>query len=198
MKTEEIIIKTEAYYAIQNLRIQAQLRIKAFVRDKRLNKKESKKLHFWNDEILKNIEKSIKGEMELLIKDIPIYKKFLKNQLKGHSNAKKLEKDIDDTSKKSIVELQKKMDEYCHRKHIDPIINTVAHLPKDELAAMAESLVHLTALKRKITLKDTESVGGPIDVAVISKGDGFIWIKRKHYFTPDLNAQFLANYNSEL
>ncbi|HEY9669692.1 MAG TPA: hypothetical protein V6C91_22960 [Coleofasciculaceae cyanobacterium] len=32
------------------------------------------------------------------------------------------------------------------------------------------------------------------DVAVISKGDGFIWIKRKHYFKPELNHQFFNNY----
>ena len=32
-----------------------------------------------------------------------------------------------------------------------------------------------------------ESVSGPIDVAVISKGDGFVWIKRKQYFDPQLN-----------
>jgi hypothetical protein len=41
---------------------------------------------------------------------------------------------------------------------------------------------------------DTETVGGAVDVAVISKGDGFIWIKRKHYFKPELNARFFANY----
>jgi len=29
---------------------------------------------------------------------------------------------------------------------------------------------------------------------VISRGDGFVWIKRKHYFSPDLNPHFLANY----
>lgn len=82
MKTEEIIIKTESYYAIQGLRIQAQLRIKAFVRDKRLNKKEAKKLHHWNDDMLKNMEAGIKKEMELLIADIPVYKEFMK-KIKG-------------------------------------------------------------------------------------------------------------------
>jgi hypothetical protein len=41
---------------------------------------------------------------------------------------------------------------------------------------------------------DPETVGGPIDVAVISKGDGFVWIKRKHYFVPELNHHFFANY----
>jgi hypothetical protein len=41
---------------------------------------------------------------------------------------------------------------------------------------------------------DAETVGGPIDVAVISKGDGFVWIKRKHYFKAELNHQFFKNY----
>jgi hypothetical protein len=42
-----------------------------------------------------------------------------------------------------------------------------------------------------------ENVGGPIDVAVISAGDGFIWIKRKHYFEAERNPHFLANYYRE-
>ena len=44
---------------------------------------------------------------------------------------------------------------------------------------------------------DAETVGGPIDVAVISKGDGFVWIKRKHYFKPELNPHFIKNYFRE-
>ena len=58
---------------------------------------------------------------------------------------------------------------------------------------MAESLVNLTSFKRKIST-DAETVGGQIDVAVISKGDGFVWIKRKHYFDIGKNPQFVANY----
>ncbi len=82
---------------------------------------------------------------------------------------------------------------YAVDRHVTPVINSVAILPKEELAAMAESLVHLTSLKRRVTM-DAETVGGPIDVAVISKGDGFIWIKRKHYFDQVTNPHFLANY----
>jgi hypothetical protein len=80
-----------------------------------------------------------------------------------------------------------------HRKFVGPVIDIVADLPKDDLAAMAESLVNLTSFKRRITA-EAETVGGPIDVAVISKGDGFVWIKRKHYFQKDLNPAFFANY----
>ena len=58
---------------------------------------------------------------------------------------------------------------------------------------MAESLIYLTYLKRRISSEE-ESVGGPIDVAIISKGDGFIWKKRKHYFNEDLNKHFMSNY----
>jgi hypothetical protein len=58
---------------------------------------------------------------------------------------------------------------------------------------MAEALVNLTSFKRKISL-EAETVGGPIDVAVISKGDGLVWIKRKHYFEPKLNPQFFDLY----
>jgi hypothetical protein len=45
---------------------------------------------------------------------------------------------------------------------------------------------------------EMETVGGPIDVAVISKGDGFIWIKRKHYFDKEHNPQFFARFDQGL
>lgn len=74
--------------------------------------------------------------------------------------------------------------------NIGPVINVVISLPKTELAAMAESLVNLTSLKRKVSLQ-AETVGGPVDVAVISKRDGFVWIKKKHYFKEELNLHMV-------
>ena len=79
------------------------------------------------------------------------------------------------------------------RNFVAPIMDVVEHLPKEELADMAEALVNLTALKRRVSL-DLETVGGPIDVAVISKGDGLIWIKRKHYFDPALNPRYVSRH----
>ncbi|HKP52965.1 MAG TPA: hypothetical protein VJ183_09965 [Chloroflexia bacterium] len=83
--------------------------------------------------------------------------------------------------------------EFTKKKHIDPVLATVNSMPKEELATMAEALVNLTSIKRRMS-PDAETVGGPIDVAVISKGDGFVWIKRKHYFRPELNPGFEYNY----
>ena len=79
--------------------------------------------------------------------------------------------------------------EFRDRNFISPIMDIVTHLPKDELASMAEALVNLTSLKRRVS-RDQETVGGPVDIAVISKGDGFTWIKRKHYFDPALNPSY--------
>lgn len=76
-----------------------------------------------------------------------------------------------------------------------PIMSIVSALTKEELAEMAESLVHLTSLRRRVS-PDLENVGGPVDVAVISKGDGLVWIRRKHYFLPELNPRFFGRMGS--
>jgi len=91
-----------------------------------------------------------------------------------------------------VVRISSYMNNY-RASNVVPIINVVISLPKTELAAMAESLVNLTSLKRKVSLQ-AETVGGPVDVAVISKRDGFVWIKKKQYFNPELNPQLVQRY----
>lgn len=90
-------------------------------------------------------------------------------------------------------EFEQRLKQYSRSRHVDPIVQSVGSLPKEELAAMAESLVNLTSFKRRVS-RDLETVGGPVDVALISKGDGLVWIKRKHYFSAALNPQFMADY----
>ena len=77
-----------------------------------------------------------------------------------------------------------------------PVVSNIATLPKDELAAMAEAFVNLTKFRRRVTV-ERETVGGPIDVAVVTKGDGFVWVRRKHYFDAGLNPRFMAKYRKE-
>lgn len=105
-----------------------------------------------------------------------------------------LRKQIENLATDSILELLIRQNNLVKQKnYIRPLMNAVSHLSKEDLAEMAESLIYLTFLKRRITFAE-ESVGGPIDVAILSKGDGFVWIKRKHYFKPELNPHFFDNY----
>jgi hypothetical protein len=86
--------------------------------------------------------------------------------------------------------LLKRFQEESQTRHASPIMNSIGHLSKDELASLAESLVTTTSLKRRMHDNTQENVGGAVDVAVISRTEGFIWIKRKHYFDPALNPSF--------
>ncbi len=77
------------------------------------------------------------------------------------------------------------------------IRSAVEALSIRELAHVAATLVGLGSFEQQMSL-DRETVGGPVDVAVISKGDGFIWINRKHYFRRGLNEHFFQNYDDNV
>jgi hypothetical protein len=105
--------------------------------------------------------------------------------------------------KRSEDLLKTAKDEFAERlfgriigEHSSPLKRVVGNLPVDELGGLAETLVSLESLKERVT-RGSETVSGPIDVAVISKTDGFIWIKRKHYFDPALNPHFLRRQAME-
>ena len=144
------------------------------------------------DGIDPGMEKLIRKFLRQVLTQYPI---VLLGQIPNVSATKRKElaAKLNGASQNLLQEFDKEFGRFQRETLIDPVVATVAVLPKDELAAMAESLVNLTSFKRKFSM-DAETVGGPIDVAVISKGDGFVWIKRKHYFTKDLNPQFLTNY----
>jgi len=78
---------------------------------------------------------------------------------------------------------------YVKRIAENPIRDMISAMPKQELVKLAESLIDITSLKRKVT-RGQETVGGDVDVAIISKSEGFVWTKRKHYFPPELNPRF--------
>ncbi len=85
-----------------------------------------------------------------------------------------------DISHTLVEDYVAEMEAYRNENYVNPVLDAVQALGKPELAAMAETLVNLTAFKRRVSF-ETESVGGDIDVAVISKKDGFVWVKRKKY-----------------
>lgn len=107
---------------------------------------------------------------------------------------------LDTCEDKSCIEKLKKdvekiIDLWSNNNHVNPIMNTLRIAPKEELAQMAETLVNLTSFRKNLSMDVySQSVGGPIDVALITKGDGFIWIKRKYYFDLNKNKHFYESY----
>jgi len=78
-------------------------------------------------------------------------------------------------------------------RHGRPVIEAVRFLPKADLAEFARSLVRFTAFRLKMSLAE-ESVAEPIDVAVISRSDGLVWVHRTHYFGIENNPHFAQRY----
>lgn len=70
------------------------------------------------------------------------------------------------------------IDQRSTEKHGRLAIQVVAGLPLPELAELAEFLVSVERMKIKLSDRPA-FVGGPIDVAVISRNSGFEWVKRK-------------------
>ncbi|MBY6053265.1 hypothetical protein [Cytobacillus firmus] len=145
---------------------------------------------------VEGIHPNLKELIQNSIKDIlDKYPALLKESLEGenHSFPKEYVDKMFEINASILSAFEIEMEEAITEGYVHPLLETLEILPKEELASMAKALVNLTSLKRKVTL-DAETVGGPIDVAVITKGDGFIWMERKHYFQPELNNQFFQNY----
>ncbi len=68
------------------------------------------------------------------------------------------------------------VDEYQRRYHTTPIFQAIHTLPRAELAETAGSLVKLNSFQQKVT-QQPETVGGPVDVAVISISEGFVLLR---------------------
>lgn len=72
------------------------------------------------------------------------------------------------------------MDAYMQEEYIDGIVNAVESFNVEDMANMAENLVSITSLQRHFSSSD-ETVGGPIDVAVITRAEGFTWVRHKNF-----------------
>lgn len=62
-------------------------------------------------------------------------------------------------------------------------------MPIKDAIDVAEFLVELTSKSSRYT-PGAATVGGPVEIAAITKHEGFKWVKRKYYFTQDLNPEF--------
>ncbi|MCQ2132140.1 MAG: hypothetical protein MJY90_02270 [Bacteroidaceae bacterium] len=69
---------------------------------------------------------------------------------------------------------------HIHEDFVEGLVDAVDSFNIENMANMAESLISITNLQRHITSSE-ETVGGPIDVAVITRADGFSWIKHKQW-----------------
>jgi hypothetical protein len=86
--------------------------------------------------------------------------------------------DLDEVVASGHRSLNENWERVCQEEFVGPMIDTIGGLPPAEIARMAEALVGLQVL-RQLTQAETETVGGPIDVALITREQGFRWLRHK-------------------
>jgi|688.fasta_scaffold05066_5 hypothetical protein len=90
----------------------------------------------------------------------------------------KLDKAVEETLAQFETQLPHTAGEYSERNYLVSLRRALAALPAASLVEVARSLIELQAL-RKTTTAQADTVGGPIDVALITPTDGFVWIRHK-------------------
>ena len=71
----------------------------------------------------------------------------------------------------ALIAFFKSVDAYQYAAHTRPIFRAIGSLPKRELGETAASLIKLNSFQQKV-MHAIETVGGPIDVAVITRNGG--------------------------
>ena len=134
--------------------------------------------------IMEEVSAVLVGQADVIVDGFPTTRKAKKNEYK----------EIVRTSMKDVaVELLRDIGKRRVERYYEPVVGAIEHLPKSELAHVAATLVSLSSFQKRVSLSEDETVGGPVDVAVITKGDGFVWVDRKHYFKADLNPHYFSN-----
>lgn len=96
------------------------------------------------------------------------------------------EMNFDDIAEKFHSEMK----DYIQDTFVDGIVDAVGSFNIEDMVKMAESLISITNLQRHFSSSE-ESVGGPVDVAVITKSEGFVWVNHKQWFQQDMNPQMM-------
>lgn len=103
--------------------------------------------------------------------------------------------DLKKRTNAAALKIGKSVLDRARKDHAYPLRRVLGALPVDEMAELAETLINLQSLKEKVT-KPSETVGGPIDVAIITRSEGLVWIKRKHFFDINLNSRYMQRLAS--
>ncbi len=195
----------EIYPSIMSLRISAFLdgRLKFFIEDDRTyrisNKTPSCIAPYAQDDVIRTIMGGMYPGFGRIIEQVVrnsvlTYTGNIKKKVGSNPNYAPLLAELGKFNNDAfITSINRSIGNLMFDKYTRKLINTVAGLGKEDMANMAESFISLTSLIRRMSPQE-ETVGGPVDVAVISKGDGFVWINRKHYFKPEYNYHFFENY----
>jgi len=110
------------------------------------------------------------GLVDQLVESLPLQDTSMKENMRG-----KFQRDF---VPRYFEAFHRMISDYQQQVFINPILRVLEIAARDELAETARDLVSLNVFKKRITAQK-QTVGGAIDVAVISRDGGFHWWSRQ-------------------
>lgn len=129
-------------------------------------------------QFIKGIDPALKERI------IEHFQELIRNQISSVSlfdedeGDEDLEELIQDKVRRAASELNNEINSYSQENFVSPLIQVIKMAPQADLSKLAKSLIEIQAIRQSIN-QITPTVGGPIDVAVISKRHGFQWVAHK-------------------
>lgn len=101
------------------------------------------------------------------------------NQPENEKTEAEPEVEVDpEFSQKIYTAIEESFEMWSENKYVRGLRSAIASLPVASLATVARSLIEVQSLSQTIT-GEMGTVGGPIDVATISREHGFQWVRHK-------------------
>lgn len=159
------------------------------------NENESAVLPFAQTDVMTTV---MKGISPILLEKASEWEQAAVQQIKDKMIEAMKDAGIDDETIAKVQQVDTKEinDQYSQQiqdfqqsEYIDGLIGTVEAFGIEDMANLAESLIEITNLQRHITASD-ESVGGPVDVAVLTRDKGFIWMKHHDWAPSGTDVDF--------
>jgi hypothetical protein len=93
-------------------------------------------------------------------------------------NPQTTEQEKEELSSSISSSIDKSFNSWSEKNYVQALRGAISALPVASLAAVASSLIEVQSLSQTIT-GEMGTVGGPIDVATISRDNGFQWVRHK-------------------
>ena len=126
-------------------------------------------------DFLENICKENTYLFETFHKQIDLNESF------GKEDIKELENLLKSVRYKDLTKKLERFGISLCKSNMNDWLKALSDYDLQNMAHLAENLIALTSFERHMTFQQ-EGVGGPIDVAVISKNKGFTWLNRKSWY----------------
>lgn len=142
---------------------------------------------FAQTDVMMSLMKGISSQMRSHVYDCKISaiqetKQKMMDAMKEAGATEKMLRKVDNIDLTEVADnFDNSLNDFIHDNYVAGIFDAVDSFSIEEMANMAESLISVTNLQRHISSTE-ESVGGPVDVAVITRSEGFVWVKHKEWF----------------